>query len=70
MKSRILLSIHDGLIGEGPRSEMATVKKLCHEMMERVLGKGKWKVPLPVDFDLFNVWYGEKLDVKDMKKAA
>jgi len=70
LKSKILLSIHDGLIGEGPRSEMKEVKELCHKMMERILGEGKWRVPLVVDFDLYDCWYGEKLDVDDMKKAT
>ena len=69
LKSRILLSNHDGLLGEGPKSEMKEVKGLCHKMMERILGKGKWKVPLIVDFDLYTCWQGEKLEIDELKVA-
>jgi len=70
MKSRILLSIHDGLVGEGPKHEMPIIAELAKSCMEKVLGKGKWQVPLSVDFELFDIWYGKKLKVEDMKKAA
>lgn len=70
MKSRILLSIHDGLIGEGPKHEMAMVAELSKKCMERVLGEGKWKVPLVIDFEMFDCWYGKKLKLEDMKEAA
>jgi uracil-DNA glycosylase family 4 len=70
LKSRILLSIHDGLVGEGPKSEMKIVKELCHQTMERVLGEGKWKVPLVVDFDLYDCWYGEKFSIEELAKKA
>ena len=69
LKSRILLSIHDGLIGEGPKKEMEVVKELCHKTMERILGKGKWQVPLIVDFDLYDCWYGEKLSLAELGKV-
>lgn len=61
LKSRIILSIHDGLVGEGPLSEMKRVKELCHNCLETTLGKGKYKVPLLIDFDLYDVWYGKEI---------
>ena len=69
LKSRINLSIHDGLIGTGPKKEMKIVKELCHKEMERILGEGKWQVPLLVDFDLYDCWYGEKFDIKELEAA-
>ena len=69
LKSRILLSNHDGLLGEGPKSEMKEVKELCHKQMQKILGKGKWKVPLIVDFDLYTCWQGEKLEIDELKVA-
>lgn len=70
MKSRILLSIHDGLVGEGPKEEMELVGQLAVQCMERVLGKGKCQVPLTVDYELYDIWYGNKYTVEDLKKAA
>lgn len=63
MESRILLSIHDGLVGEGPLTEMKKLKELCHSSLECVLGKGKYKVPLLIDFDLYDVWYGKEINL-------
>lgn len=66
MKTRILISVHDGLIGEGPKSEMPMVQKLAKESMERMLGKGKLAVPMEVDFEMFDKWYGTKYEMKDL----
>lgn len=66
MKSRILISVHDGLIGEGPKSEMPMVHKLAKECMERMLGKGKWAVPMEIDFEIFDKWYGTKYTMEDL----
>ena len=68
MKSRILISIHDGMIGEGPAHEMPLVKQLAKECMEMSLGKGKNKVPLLIDFDIFDRWYGKKIKMEDIEK--
>jgi DNA polymerase I-like protein with 3'-5' exonuclease and polymerase domains len=67
LKSRMLMSIHDGIVGEGPASEMVMLKQLADKYLASTIGKGAKKVPLAVDFDMFNFWYGKKLSFEDLK---
>lgn len=62
-KSRLLLSLHDGLLGEGPPSEMLRLRDLAKKCLERQLGTGKFAVPLGIDFELYDCWSGKKLDI-------
>ena len=66
MKSRIMISIHDDMVGEGPREEMVHLKSLAEECLVRTLGKGKNKVDLLIDFDLYDRWYGKKLQLEKL----
>ena len=60
--SRIMLSLHDGVLGEGPMDEMVRVQELAIETMERTLSKGKsHEVHLGIDFDVYKSWSGEKI---------
>lgn len=62
LKSRGMLSLHDGILGEGPMEEMKRVKHLAVANMERKLGEGKkYEVNLGVDFELYDRWAGKKL---------
>ena len=70
MKSRLLLSLHDGVLGEGPISEMKMVERLAKACMERSLGEGKFALPLLIDFDLYESWSGKKVKVEDGKQPA
>ena len=66
MKSRIMISIHDGMVGEGPKEEMKQVKKLAEQCLVKTLGKGPDSVELAIDFDLFDRWYGKKLELESL----
>jgi DNA polymerase-1 len=46
MKSRMLLSVHDEIVFEVPREELATMQALAPEVME---GVWELKVPLKVN---------------------
>ena len=68
-KSQILLSLHDGIIGEGPLNEMIRLEELCKENMEVILSKGKkHEVPLDVDFEVYDRWKGNKIDYRKVTK--
>ncbi len=54
LKSKIRLTIHDGFVGTGPRSEMKQVEELTKNL-------GKKSVLFDVDFDKKTHWYGEKI---------
>lgn len=61
--ARMMLSLHDGVLGEGYPKAMARVKELAKATMERTLGSGKKAVHLGVDFDVYDRWSGNKLKV-------
>lgn len=61
--SRLLLSLHDGILGEGPPAEMLRLRDLAKKCLERELGTGKRSVPLGIDFELYDCWSGKKLDI-------
>lgn len=65
-QSRLLLSLHDGILGEGPPSEMLRLRDLAKKCLERDLGSGKLSVPLGIDFELYDCWSGKKLDIERM----
>ena len=68
MESRLMLSNHDGVLGEGPIGEMVKIRDLAIKNMECVLSEGKkHQVHLGVDFDVYKSWSGEK--VKNYAKA-
>jgi uracil-DNA glycosylase family 4 len=65
MVSSVRLTIHDGLVGNGPKEEMKEVEKICHEQMTTLLSKGTSKeVKLEVDFDVKTRWYGDTVKYK------
>lgn len=66
LKSKILISIHDGVVGIGPKSEMIRVKQICHEEMTTILGEGKNKLTLNVEFNANEYWYGPELDLEKL----
>jgi len=63
LKARILLSIHDGIVGECPREELETVSKILSEEMPVTFNKGtKYELKLDIDKDFYKSnWYGEKI---------
>lgn len=64
LRSRALLTLHDGILGEGPREEFEQVSAVAHQKMKFILGEGKrHQVELGVDVDAYNVWAGEKVKV-------
>lgn len=68
LKSKILISIHDGVVGIGPVSEMHRVKQICHEEMTTLLGKGDKQLELNIDFNCNEYWYGPQ--ITDYENAA
>jgi uracil-DNA glycosylase family 4 len=64
LKARLLLLIHDGIVGECPRNEVDLVVKLMKEKMPVTYFKGKpLELFLKIDTDVYKYeWYGEKLD--------
>lgn len=64
-QGRILLSLHDGILGDCPKSEVHAIKELANECLERTLGKGtKHEVKLTVDFEVYDRWSGTQIDLK------
>jgi uracil-DNA glycosylase family 4 len=63
LKARILLYIHDGIVGECPIEELAFVNKIILEEMPITYGKGtKHEVKFKIDTDFYKwEWYGEKI---------
>jgi len=62
MRSRCLLSLHDGILGEGPKSEFKELIPMAKETMERTLGAGKkYETHLGIDFDAYDRWAGNKV---------
>lgn len=71
LESQIRITIHDGVVGIGPKHEMARVKKICHEEMTTYLGKNSDKLTLNVDFNVNSYWYGPAVtDYEDLAEAA
>jgi DNA polymerase-1 len=68
LKSKVRISIHDGVVGTGPKHEMARVKQICNEEMTTMLGIGLKQLTLNVDFNVNEFWYGPS--VTDYEKAA
>lgn len=54
LKSKLLLTVHDELILEGPAEEMPHLSELVPEIMEHAV---ELSIPLKVDFDQGNTWY-------------
>lgn len=64
MKSHIMLSLHDGLLGEGPKAEMKELIPMAKETMERILSEGKkYQVNLQIDCDIYEKWGGKKVEL-------
>ena len=64
LKAKLLLSLHDGVLGETPPKEVEIIKRLAKENMEFTLGKGKkYEVHLGIDFDVYDRWAGNKVKV-------
>lgn len=57
LKSKLILQIHDELIIETHIDEIEEVKSLLKELMENAI---KLNVPLTVDMNVGNSWYGTK----------
>ncbi|ALC89701.1 DNA polymerase I [Bacillus sp. FJAT-18017] len=57
LKSKLLLSVHDELIFEAPKEEIAVLEKLVPEVMENAI---ELKVPLKVDYSYGPSWYDAK----------
>jgi len=63
MKSRILLSIHDGIVGECPKDEREAVNQALLKQMPHTFHRGtKYELNLKIDTDFYEYeWYGKKL---------
>lgn len=62
LKARIMLSIHDGIVGECPPQENEHVLHILKTEMTSVLNAGtKYELKLDIDCDIYTrEWYGEK----------
>jgi DNA polymerase-1 len=65
MKSRILLYIHDGILGESPLEERPYIDAIAMEEMKTFLNKGTpLEIELKVDGDHYDwEWYGKKIKI-------
>jgi DNA polymerase-1 len=57
LKSKLILQVHDELIVNVYKDELDIVKNIVKDAMENVL---KLRVPLEVDINIGNNWYGAK----------
>ncbi|MDD3766809.1 MAG: DNA polymerase I [Eubacteriales bacterium] len=57
LKSKLILTVHDELIVEAPKSEVETVKDILKSEMESAL---ELSVPLKVDISVGKTWYEAK----------
>ena len=57
MQSKMLLQVHDELIFEAPKEEIAILEKIVPEVMEAAI---KLNVPLKVDYAFGSSWYDTK----------
>jgi uracil-DNA glycosylase family 4 len=65
LKARILLSIHDGILGECPIEERPLINKIMLEEMPQTFHKGtEFELTLKIDTDFYKwEWYGEKIKI-------
>lgn len=57
LKTRLLLQVHDELIFETPKDEIAILEKIVPDVMENAI---ELKVPLKVDFSYGPTWFDAK----------
>lgn len=57
MQAKLLLQVHDELIFEAPKEEIAMLEKIVPEVMENAI---ELSVPLKVDFNHGSTWYEAK----------
>lgn len=57
LQAKLLLQVHDELIFEAPKEEVAILERIVPEVMEHAI---ELNVPLKVDFDSGNTWYDAK----------
>ena len=57
MQSKCYLQVHDELIFEAPREELALLEKIVPEVMEAAI---KLSVPLKADVSVGKTWYEAK----------
>lgn len=57
MQAKLLLQVHDELIFEAPKEEIALLEKIVPEVMENAI---ELSVPLKVDFNHGSTWYEAK----------
>jgi len=57
MQAKLLLQVHDELIFEAPKEEIALLEKIVPEVMENAI---ELSVPLKVDFNYGSTWYEAK----------
>ncbi|MGE7113297.1 DNA polymerase I [Lysinibacillus sp. NPDC047702] len=57
MQAKLLLQVHDELIFEAPKEEIALLEKIVPEVMEQAI---ELTVPLKVDFNYGATWYEAK----------
>lgn len=57
MQAKLLLQVHDELIFEAPKDEIALLEKIVPDVMENAIGLS---VPLKVDFNHGSTWYEAK----------
>lgn len=57
LQTKLLLQVHDELIFEAPKEEVAILEKVVPEVMENAV---ELKVPLKVDYSYGNSWYDAK----------
>lgn len=62
---RLLIPVHDELIGECPIENA----KECKERFARLMSeaaKDKLEVPISCDVEVTRAWYGEEINVEDL----
>ena len=57
LQAKLLLQVHDELIFEAPKEEVAILERIVPEVMEHAI---ELNVPLKVDFDYGDTWYDAK----------
>jgi DNA polymerase I-like protein with 3'-5' exonuclease and polymerase domains len=65
IKARLILSIHDGIVGECLKKDVEAVSRILSEEMPVTFNKGKKnELTLDIDKDFYKwEWYGEKIKV-------
>ena len=58
---RLLIQVHDELIGECPKEHMREVAKLFADCMSKA-AESKLTIPISVDVEITTAWYGEKVE--------